>query len=139
MKHIEQMQEMFDDILLEKAKIKMNRKIQIVYENINKKIDRMLEYEKENILWKNVGATPSTFELFENNRIKPTGIEKYIVLDKTIKKLTPNNVFERVKFDIRKKKDDFDWMKKHFNFATQVKKNKISLVIFYKPRLSYVA
>ena len=130
---------MFNDILLEKAKIKMNRKIQIVYENINSKINRMLEYEKENILWKNVGATPSTFELFENNRIKPTGIEKYIVLDKTIKKVTPKNVFERVKFDIRKNKDDFDWMKKHFNFATQVKKNKISLVVFYKPRSSYVA
>ena len=132
------MQEMFNDILLEKAKIKMNRKIEIVYENINSKIDRMLEYEKENILWKNVGATPSTFELFENNQVKPTGIEKYIVLDKTIKKLTPKNVFEQVKLAIRKKKDDFDWMKKHFNFATRVKKNKISLVVFYKARSSYV-
>lgn len=111
------MQEMFNDILLEKAKIKMNRKIEIVYENINSKIDRMLEYEKENILWKNVGATPSTFELFENNQVKPTGIEKYIVLDKTIKKLTPKNVFEQVKLAIRKKKRRFRLDEKTFQFC----------------------
>ena len=112
------------------------------FKDINTRINMLIDFENGRLSWENAKLAlrfyKGEIKNLEQTALKPRWNEPFRVLHKTIHKQTPKKLLDVVKYDLKKNKDDIEWIRKNMHYATLVSNDGIDLIVFYEPREDYL-